>query len=375
MIKIIADDKIPFLKGALEPFAEVLYYPGKEIKNEILRNADALITRTRTLCTKELLEGTKVKFIATATIGFDHIDTEYCNSKGIQWTNAPGCNSGSVMQYIASVLVNLSLKYDFNFSDKTLGIVGHGNVGSKVSKLATALGFNVLINDPPLHRAGLLANHVSLEEIKEKADIITFHVPLNKEGIDKTLYLVDQNFLNTLKPSCILINSSRGNVVDNNALKTALKKNIIEGAILDVWEKEPVIDVELLDLVDYATPHIAGYSADGKANGTAMSVQAISNFFDFGLKNWFPANVPVPSNPVLVLDYAEKTESEIFSEAILATYNIQADDERLKKSVETFERQRGDYPIRREFANYSIRSVSKNQKIEQKLQQIGFEII
>ncbi len=375
MIKIVADDKIPFLNGALEPFAEVLYYPGKEISNEILRNADALITRTRTLCNKELLDGTKVKFIATATIGFDHIDTQYCKSKNIQWTNAPGCNSASVMQYIASALVRLSIKYGFNFSEKTIGIIGHGNVGSKVSKLASALGFRVLVNDPPLQRAGLLEKHVSLDEIKEKADIITFHVPLNKQGIDKTLHLVDQNFLNTLKPSTILINSSRGNIVDNNALKEALKNRRIKGAILDVWENEPNIDIELLDLVDYATPHIAGYSADGKANGTAMSVQAISDFFGFGLKNWFPANIPAPSNPFLVIDYHEKTEMEIYSEAILATYNIKADDERLKKSVGTFEKQRGDYPLRREFENYLIKSVSENKKVEQKLKQIGFKII
>lgn len=374
MIKIVADNKIPFLKGALEPFAEVLYISGREISNEILKNADALIIRTRTICNKELLEHTKVKFIASATIGYDHIDIDYCKSRNIKWTNAPGCNSGSVMQYIASALVRLSIKYNFDFSEKTLGIIGNGNVGSKVSKAATALGFRVLVNDPPLHRASLLDTHVSLKEIKEKADIISLHVPLNMHGIDKTFRLVDQNFLKTIKPSSILINSSRGNVVDTNALKEALKKKFIKGVVLDVWKNEPHIDIELLDLVDFATPHIAGYSADGKAKGTAMSVQAISDFFGFGLKKWFPVNVPKPLNPVLAMDFAKKTERELFSEMLLATYDIQSDNERLKTSVETFEKQREEYPLRREFENYSIKSISRNKNFEERLQQLGFRI-
>lgn len=374
MIKIIADEKIPFLKGALEPFAEVFYFPGKEISNEILRNADALITRTRTICNKELLEGTQVKFIATATIGFDHIDTKYCKQNNIQWTNAPGCNSGSVMQYMASVLVRLALKYDFSFSDKTLGIIGHGNVGSKVSRLAKALGFKVLINDPPLHRSGLLAHHVSLEEIKEKADIITFHVPLNKNGLDKTLHLVDQQFMNTLKASTILINSSRGNVFDTDALKIALKQKMVKGVVLDVWENEPNIDLELLGLLDFATPHIAGYSADGKAKGTAMSVQAISDFFGFGLRDWFPENIPALSNKVIEIDANEDDEDKSLMKCILSSYDIQSDHKRLINSVDTFEKQRGEYPLRREFENYRVKIQSESSSLEKRIKKLGFKL-
>jgi len=161
-LKIIVDNKIPFIKGVLEPFADVEYYPAKEITSKTVKDADALIVRTRTKCNADLLESSKVKFIATATIGYDHIDTEYCLSKGINWTNAPGCNSGSVMQYIASVFAFLSGKYNFNYRDKTLGIIGVGNVGSKVEKLASQLGFKVLLNDPPRERAEGKSKFVSL---------------------------------------------------------------------------------------------------------------------------------------------------------------------------------------------------------------------
>jgi erythronate-4-phosphate dehydrogenase len=373
-VKIIVDDKIPFLKGALEPYAEVEYHKGSEITSSILKNADALITRTRTKCNKLLLEKSRVKFIATATIGFDHIDTEYCNQAGIRWTNAPGCNSGSVKQYIASVLVSLSMKYNFKFSEKTIGIVGHGNVGSKIVSLASALGMKVLVNDPPLQRKGSSFPYVSLDEIKEKADIITFHVPLNKEGVDKTFYIADDVFMRSLKPDCLIINSSRGEVVNNNALKNALINKLIKGAILDVWEHEPNIDIELLQLVDIATPHIAGYSADGKANGTAMSVQAISDFFGFGLKKWFPVNVPLPENSNIRIDCKDKSIEKILSELILATYNITDDDKRLRKSVETFEQQRGEYPLRREFQNYKVTLVNAEKNIESTIKELGFNI-
>jgi erythronate-4-phosphate dehydrogenase len=373
-IKIVADDKIPFLKGFLEPFAKVEYCKGSDISKAILKDADGLITRTRTKCNKELLEGTKVKFIATATIGYDHIDTNWCNSVGIKWTNAPGCNSGSVKQYIASVLIRLSKKHQFDLSEKTIGIVGHGNVGSKVANLCTALGMRVLVNDPPLKRKDANLDFVSIEEIKEKADIITFHVPLNKDGIDKTFYMADESFLKSIKPNCIIINSSRGEVVKNQALKEALINHKLKGAVLDVWENEPNIDLELLQLVDFATPHIAGYSADGKANGTAMSVKAISDYFGFGINNWFPDNVPLPENTGLTLDCKGKSYEEIISSLILSTYDVQEDDGRLRKSVDTFEKQRGNYPLRREFQNYTPTLDNCNTDLLKIIKEIGFNI-
>ncbi|MFW6101887.1 MAG: 4-phosphoerythronate dehydrogenase, partial [Bacteroidota bacterium] len=244
-MKIVADHKIPYLKGVLEPYAEIVYKPGPEISNDDVKDADALIVRTRTKCDEELLLGSSVKFIATATIGFDHIDQEYCRKKNISWTNAPGCNASSVQQYIASVLAILS-DSDFITGTPTLGIVGVGNVGSKVKKLARILDMNLLLNDPPRERAEGGTHWISFKEVIENADIITLHVPLNYEGEDKTYHMIDSGILEKIKQETILINTSRGEVVDNNALKHGLTNGSINTAILDVWENEPEIDRELL---------------------------------------------------------------------------------------------------------------------------------
>ncbi len=371
-MKIVADSKIPFLKGVLEPFAEVIYAPGNEISAAMVKDADALIVRTRTKCNASLLEGSKVKFIATATIGFDHIDADFCASKGIEWTNAPGCNSGSVMQYIAAVLAHLSNKYNFNYAEKTIGIVGVGNVGSKVARLASLLGMKVLLNDPPRERKEGKGEFVSLKRIQEEADIITFHVPLNKSGTDKTHYLFNEGFLGKLKAASIIINSSRGEVVSNAYLKQALKENKIKAAVLDVWENEPEIDIELLRLVDIATPHIAGYSADGKAMGTAMSVQALSRFFNLNLNNWFPENIPLPKDKNININAEGLTAQEVINKAILVTYNITTDDETLRNSIRTFENQRSDYPIRREFNAFKINLINDDNHNLKILNQLGF---
>ena len=371
-MKIIADNKIPFLKGVLETSAEVIYAPGPEISAAMVKDADALIVRTRTQCNASLLEGSAVKFIATATIGFDHIDADYCASKGIDWTNAPGCNSASVMQYIAAALAHLSEKHQFNFAEKTLGIVGVGNVGTKVAKLASLLGMKVLLNDPPRERKEGKGKFVSLSEIQEKADIVSFHVPLNKEGVDKTHHLFDKKFLNHIKPKTIIINTSRGEVVSNNVLKNALKEKNMKAAVLDVWENEPKVDLELLELVEIATPHIAGYSADGKAMGTALSVQAVSRFFNLGLDNWFPENIPSPPNKTITINCEGLSKQEVINKAILATYNISRDDAALRNSVDTFEKQRDDYPVRREFNTFKIDLINDKISSLKILKELGF---
>ncbi|MCW9066240.1 MAG: 4-phosphoerythronate dehydrogenase, partial [Ignavibacteriaceae bacterium] len=271
-IKIIADNKIPFLKGVLEPFTEIEYHKGSEITKKIVRDADALLIRTRTKCNKELLLDTKIKFIGTATIGIDHIDTAFCESKGIKWINAPGCNSSSVQQYLASALLTLSKLKNFEFSKMTIGIVGVGNVGSKVEMIANILGLKVLLNDPPRERIEGREKFVSLDRLIEQSDIITFHVPLNLNGIDKTFHLADAELFKKFNKSKILINTSRGEVIETAALKEAISDGNVTASVLDVWENEPNIDLELLKMVDIATPHIAGYSADGKANGTSVCV-------------------------------------------------------------------------------------------------------
>lgn len=375
-IKIAADSKIPFLKGVLEPFSEVKYLDPLEITKEEIQDTDALIIRTRTRCDSSLLDGTKVKFIATATIGYDHIDQSYCDQNNIRWINAPGCNSSSVMQYMAAALLTLAKEKSFNLADRTIGIIGIGNVGSKVAKLAEIFGMKVLCNDPPRERIEGNLGFVSLDEIISKSDIITFHVPLIKEGIDKTFHMADESFFAKLKKGMIIINTARGQVINTSALKDAIKRGIVSGAILDVLENEPNIDLELLELVDIATPHIAGYSVDGKANGTSVCVKAVSEFFGFGItQDWYP-QLPEPLNPTIIdLDFSGKSNQEIFYDAVSAAYNIREDDARLRNSPETFENQRGNYPVRFEFPHYKIKLDNLRLETVSSLQRLGFKII
>ncbi|MBO4536323.1 MAG: 4-phosphoerythronate dehydrogenase, partial [Bacteroidales bacterium] len=268
-MKIVCDDKIPFLRGVFEPYAEVVYLPGAAITAADVRDADALIVRTRTRCNCALLEGSSVRVIASATIGYDHIDTAWCSEHGIEWANAPGCNSGSVAQYIASALKVLAERFDLDLGNTTFGIVGVGHVGGKVARVAQALGMRVLLNDPPRAAAEGPDGFVSLDDLIAGSDIITLHVPLTSE----THHLFDAGRLSQMRPDQILINTSRGEVVDGEALKSALRARRLATAVLDVWEHEPDIDPELAQLVEIATPHIAGYSQDGKAAGTTAAVR------------------------------------------------------------------------------------------------------
>ncbi len=374
-MKIVIDDKIPYIKGALEPFAETIYLPGNKTTPEVVKNADAIITRTRTICNKELLKNSKVKFIATATIGYDHIDTGYCRNAGIEWTNAPGCNAESVNQYIASALFSWSLRKRTDLTGKTIGIVGVGQVGSRVAKTCEILGMKVLLNDPPRERKEGSAEFVSLSSIQNEADIISFHVPLNLQGIDSTYHMVNENFLQNLKKKPLLINSCRGEVFETNETIDALEAGDISGIVLDCWENEPELNLDLLNLAEFGTPHIAGYSKDGKANGTKMSVQAVSRFFNLGINNWQPNNVELPENTVIRLDGNQRREYSILAEAVLTTYDIETDDEELRESPHLFEKQRGDYPVRREFDSYSINAKNVEVTTLEKLKKLGFKII
>jgi erythronate-4-phosphate dehydrogenase len=373
-MKIITDNKIPYIKGALEPFAEVIYMPGNETTAEAVKNADALITRTRTKCTKEILRGSKVKFIATATIGFDHIDTAFCKEAGIEWTNAPGCNAESVNQYIASALLSWAMKNRVDLKEKTIGIVGVGQVGSRIAKTCKTIGMKVLLNDPPRERKEGSGKFVSLKIIQEKADIITFHVPLNMQGADSTYHLVDNSFIKELNKKPLLINSCRGEVFNTETVKNAVDNKTISGLIIDCWENEPKIDLELLNKVDFGTPHIAGYSKDGKANGTKMSVQAVSRFFNLGIDDWEPEEIELPKNTVIEIDGNQRREYSILAEAILSTYDIENDFYMLKNNPQLFEKQRGDYPVRREFGTYTIHAKKIEEETLEKLRLLEFKI-
>ena len=373
-MKVVADDKIPFLKGVLESEGiEVVYLPGAKTTAEDVSNADALITRTRTKCNEKLLKNSAVKFIATATIGFDHIDTDYVEKRGICWTNAPGCNSSSVAQYITSLLLNLAVKHNFKLADKVLGVVGVGYVGKKVAAVGRALGMKVLLNDPPRARAEGDKEFVSLDIVAQKADIITIHVPLEYEGEDKTFHLADEEFLNKLTQKQFIINASRGEVVDNAALRKVLEKRSIAGGVLDVWENEPEIDLELLNLLDYATPHIAGYSTDGKVNGTSMSVNALAKFFNLSerLQNWYPDNVPVPENTVIECPADGSLEEKLLY-IVSQSYNIADDTKALKQTPQDFEKLRGNYPLRREFGIFTV--VNADSQCAEVLKNLGFKV-
>jgi erythronate-4-phosphate dehydrogenase len=374
-VKIIADDKIPFLRGVLDPYSEVVYLPWKEITHDVLIDADAILIRTRTKCNEQLLRSTNVRFIGTATIGFDHIDTRYCNSSNIFWTNAPGCNSSSVQQYIAASLLTIATVFSFSLREKTLGVIGVGNVGSKVVKLARILGMKVLLNDPPRARKEGGKEFVSIDKILREADIVTLHVPLTMAGEDRTHHLFDDIAFKKMKKGSWFFNTSRGEVTDTAALKNVLESSKMGGAVIDVWENEPDIDINLLSKVFLGTPHIAGYSTDGKANGTAMVVNSLSSFFNLPLENWYPDNVPQPPIPEIVIDGTGRTEEDIIMEAVLNTYNIKADDHKFRLSPSDFEKLRGDYPLRREFSSYSVNLTNSSEDTRAALGKMGFNII
>lgn len=323
-MKVIIDHKIPYIKEAISRIAdEVIFLPGNAFTKEAVKDADALIVRTRTMCNRELLEGSRVKFIATATIGYDHIDTEYCREAGITWTNCPGCNAGSVEQYVHSALLQLKHKKGLDLEKSTLGIVGVGHVGSRVKRMAESLGMRVLLNDPPRADKGE-QGFVNLETIARECDVITFHTPLNREGKYATYHLANEDFLFSLKRTPYLINSSRGEVVDTASLLAALSAGKVKDVVIDTWEHEPNISRELMSVAFLATPHIAGYSADGKANATRMSLEALCQFF--GVEAEF--TILPPEGP--------------------SDYDPTRDSEWLKASPEKFEWFRGNYPLRRE---------------------------
>ncbi|MEI8086825.1 MAG: 4-phosphoerythronate dehydrogenase PdxB [Paludibacter sp.] len=372
-MKIIIDDKIPYIKGAFEGVAEVIYLPGSKTTPEIAKDADAIVTRTRTICNEKLLADSAVKFIATATIGYDHIDTDYCEAQGIKWTNAPGCNSKSVEQYIASTLMVLAETRNLQLKDLCIGVVGVGNVGSKVANVCNLLGMKVLLNDPPRARAEGGNAFVSLKEVMEQADIITLHVPLNMKGDDATFHLGNETFLSQLAKKPVLINSCRGEVIETQAVKQALKNGQLSGFVCDCWENEPDIDLELLSLTTIATPHIGGYSKDGKATGTQMSVKAISDFFGLGLNNWQPSGVESPANPIIEIDGKGLNEQDIIAKVILSTYDIRNDDRAFRNNTTLFEQLRGDYPTRREFPAFTINAKNIESKTLDKLMKLGFK--
>ena len=359
MLKLIIDENIAFADKAFKQFGNVILLSGREITNSILKDADILIVRSVTNVNKELLKNTRVKFVGTTTIGTDHIDLEHLKVNDICFADAKGCNAYSVAEYIVAALLNLALRFDFSLQDKSIGIVGVGNVGSKVATFAKALGMKVLLNDPPLKRNGDNRNFVELDQILD-CDIVTLHTPLNLNGIDKTYHLFDISNLNKLKDGAIFVNTSRGAVVKNLDLINAIDKKNLR-VVLDVWENEPNFNEDLLSEVKIATPHIAGYSYEGKVKGTKMVYESLCKYLNEEIT--FDFKLDIPPNSILHFAVENKIEPAL-NRLISKVYSIKNDDDKMKKScvmnmqerVEYFDLQRKNYPIRREFDNYSIDS-------------------
>lgn len=364
-MKILADSHIPYLKGIAEQFGDITYLPGNQFTKEAVSDKDALIVRTVTQFDEKILKNSKVKLICSATIGYDHIDTAYCDANGIAWRTAPGCNASSVEQYVTASLITLAQKHNFKLKDKTIGIVGVGNVGKKVAQACQLLGMKVLLNDPPRQEKGDDESFVDIQIIKSEADIITFHTPLYLEGKHSTYHLADSSFFDELDKKPIIINTCRGAVVDNDALKVALRSNNILDAVIDTWENEPEIDQELLELVFIGTPHIAGYSADGKWNATAMSLKNINNFFNIKKEPIDLAPIVQPDNSEI--DLAQFDSDKQLDEAILQTYNPLVDSQLLKENPDEFYYFRSHYPLRREYKAYTLHNLKpENGKLAEK---------
>lgn len=359
-MKVVADDKIPFLKGVLEPYAQVTYLPGGEIGPADVKDADALLVRTRTRCDASLLADSGVKFVGTATIGTDHLDLQYLTESGITAVSAPGCNSGGVMQYVITSLFSVAKRKGLDLRGTTLGVIGCGHTGGRVADIAARLGFRVLRNDPP--KAALDSvpgRYVTLEHLLRESDIVTCHVPLDCT----TCGMADTSFFETMKPGAVFINASRGEVVVNDALAAKVASGTLSGLILDVWDGEPDhIDRSLVKVADIATPHIAGYSYEGKLNGTSMVVQALARHSGITeLVDFEPEHTPGPELELPEgLIYDNHFHSGVgregcpeaqrrFADVLERIFPVMELDSQMRAHPENFEKIRGGYDYRREF--------------------------
>jgi erythronate-4-phosphate dehydrogenase len=401
-MKIVADGNIPYVAKCFSSIGEVTIVEGRQIMPEDICEADILLVRSVTKVNANLLSGNKVRFVGTATIGFDHIDVEYLRANKIGFASAPGSNANSAAEYVIAALLEIGQRYFLDLEDRSIGIIGVGNVGSRVAKKAATLGMKVYLNDPPLQRykishrehrehreleGALLriegfigsSGFLPVEELFD-CDFITLHTPLTFEGVDKTFHLADERFFKSLKERCAFINTSRGGVVDSAALKAAIRSGRLRAVVLDVWENEPNIDTELLRMVDIGTPHIAGYSLDGKVAGMIMIYKAACEYF--GLEAEYSIEDFLPEATIRALRVNPKTgtEQDVVAGAVQKVYDIRKDDARLRwilerpgeKKGEFFDSLRKNYPVRREFHDSQIVLEEPNKEIAEKLEGIGF---
>ncbi len=377
---IVVNKNIPYIVETFSRIGNVIPLDTSEVTTKTVRDADILIVRSETHVDRDLLEGSSVRFVGTLTIGTDHVDTDYLASKGISFSSAPGSNSTSVAEYVAAALLVWSRQTGNAFEGTTLGVVGVGSVGRKVVRVAKALGINVLLNDPPLARTTHEVSFQSLEELMS-ADIITLHAPLMKSGLDATYHLFDEKRINKMKQGAVLINTSRGAVVNSRALHSALSSGRLSTAILDVWENEPNIDLDLLNSVMIGTPHIAGYSLNGKLNALNIVYKDVCKFLDISvdmeatnLEHSFQQQVTIPSNL--------SKQTEVIEHAIKKAYDIELDNKQLcniqnvsaDKRGKYFSKLRAEYRTRREFYNWSVELSAEQVSAMSVLRSLGFPV-
>ena len=380
-MRIVADANIPFVRECFSSAGDVEVLGGRAITPEAVADADALVVRSITPVNGRLLDGSAVRFVGTATIGFDHVDRDYLGRRGIGFASAPGSNADSAAEYTMAALLELSRRHAIRLEGQSIGIVGVGNVGRRVAARCEALGMRVLRNDPPLQRHTGDTVYVPIEALYD-CRFLTIHTPLTRDGIDRTFHLADTGFFSSLADGTVLLNASRGAVVDAGALKHAIGAGRLQGVALDVWEGEPEIDPELLERVDLGTMHIAGYSYDGKITGMIMIYRALCEHF--GLKPRFdvPDFLPEPEVPRLQLASANRTDQEVVAEAVERVYDIRRDDRELRRIVQQpaserglfFDALRKDYPVRREFRNTTVTLDDCRESLVSKLAGIGFRV-
>jgi len=380
MMRIIADENIPCVAQAFASLGEVTLLPGRAMRAAQVRDADILLVRSVTRVDARLLAGSGVRFVGSATIGFDHVDRAFLQQQGIGFSTAPGSNATSAAEYVVSALLALYVRQGFELAGKTVGIIGCGNVGSRVRQKLSALGMTCLVNDPPLQAQGVQDDFVDLDGVLQ-ADVITVHVPYTREGPYPTHHLIDKAFLSRMQRGSVFINTARGAVADNAALDRLLEDRSDMAAVLDVWEGEPDIRMSLLEKVQLGTPHIAGYSLDGKLRGTEMIYRAACAHFGLPVQ-WQVADV-LPAAPEL--DFREPRAASLpayLQAAVFACYDIRRDDARLRELATLpvserparFDRLRKDYPVRREFPQTRILTADPDGELARTLSALGFSV-
>lgn len=381
-MKIVCATSIPFAAEAFGALGDLQILDPRAITPAAIKDADILICRSTLKVNRALLEGSKIKFIGTCTIGYDHFASEYLNKTGITWTAAPGCNANSVAEYVTVALLCLAKKQRFTLRNKTIGIIGVGNVGSLVCKKAEALGMRILLNDPPLFETTGSRIYLQLAEVMSKADIVTVHVPLTKEGKYPTFHIADGDFFGKLKPGCIFINSARGAVMNSDDFLKARAHGAIAHAVIDCWEGEPAFRPDVMQETDIATPHIAGYSFEGRSMGTVHVYKKLCDFLGIQPKLKLDDLLPPPPVPEIRFDGAGLSDEEVLANIVSRIYDIEADDSSLRESAcaaagtrgRNFEKLRKNYHMRREFRFTRVILQHASASLADTLRKLEFQV-